>query len=659
MMKPYIPAAVDGPADTSSGPLVALTTALGAARDEQAVLVASLEYLQRFGAQEIRLVYVHRDSQGIAHEWQVVAHWQDGRALSGGAEHTERHPLTDDNPIVRLGLNKTAEPLLLGESTQAAPQAAEATPTFYDTIAGGPSGCKAIALLPLGSEGSGGQALLAVFWTVPHTFSRAESNAYQLLMAVLGICISRLRSERELGVALMEAAVLHEITKQLNVATSLQSVLSALLIPSPAREEAEVSLCSIEPQPDGTPGWLTVIGTLVAGRPSETTQLGARYYLPEIPFSKLYMSSPDAPLLISDIENDPRVDDYARSLYRAIGARATIVMALTLQGRWIGLFSVTWKRPVPLTQREQRLYQALAKQAALLLDNSLMVDRLRASLHATQQQEALLQTILNNLPIGVILIEPPAMRLMLSNAHAKRMLGRAADPQIRENITAAMVDYQFMQPGTDLPIPVEQLAAARALRSGQIETVELDIVHAHGQRIPIEANAVPIANEHGSVKQVIILLTDLSTRKRTEGERAQLQQEIIRVQAAALAERSSPIIPITDDILVLPLIGSIDTERGQQVLDTLLHGASERGARVVIVDITGVRTLDTQAASTLTGAARALRLLGVEPVLTGIRAEVAQTLVGLGIDLSGITTRSTLQAGIQYALSRLGRTVIR
>lgn len=658
MMKPYIPAAAEGATDISSSALVALTTALGTARDEQAVLVASLEYLQRFGSQEVRLVYVHRDAQGIPCEWQVVAHWQDGQTPSGRVEHAERRPLTDD-PITQLGLGNAAEPLLLVESAQATPPSADAAPICYENIADCPAGCTAMALLPLGSEGGGGQALLAIFWTVPHTFSLAESGAYRLLMAVLGICISRLRSERELGVALMEAAVLHEITKQLNVATSLQAVLSALLIPAPAREEAEVALCSIEPQPDGTPGWLTLIGTLAAGGQSQTTQLGTRYYLPDIPFSKLYMSSPDAPLLISDIEHDPRVDDYARSLYRATGARATIVMALTLQGRWIGLFNVTWKRPVPLTQREQRLYQALAKQAALLLDNSLMVDRLRASLHATQQQEALLQTILNHLPIGVILLETPSMRHVLSNAHAKRMLGRVVDQQIKENDAAAVTDYRFMQPGTELPLPVEQLAAARALRSGQIETVELDIVQAQGQRIPTEATAVPITDEHGAIQQIIILLTDLSTRKRAEGERAQLQQEIIRVQAAALAERSSPIIPITDDILVLPLIGSIDTERGQQVLDTLLHGTSERGARVVIVDITGVRTLDTQAASTLTSAAQALRLLGVAPVLTGIRAEVAQTLVGLGIDLSGITTRSTLQSGIQYALSRLGKPTIR
>jgi len=121
------------------------------------------------------------------------------------------------------------------------------------------------------------------------------------------------------------------------------------------------------------------------------------------------------------------------------------------------------------------------------------------------------------------------------------------------------------------------------------------------------------------------------------------------VQAAALAERSTPIIPISDEIVVVPLIGSLDADRGVQLLDTLLSGVSQNRARVAIIDITGVRTLDTQAARTLTSAAQALRLLGVEPVLTGIRAEVAQTLVTLGVRLDNIATRNNLQSGIALA----------
>ncbi|HSO00111.1 MAG TPA: PAS domain-containing protein [Candidatus Nanopelagicales bacterium] len=135
----------------------------------------------------------------------------------------------------------------------------------------------------------------------------------------------------------------------------------------------------------------------------------------------------------------------------------------------------------------------------------------------------------------------------------------------------------------------------------------------------------------------------------TERRNAELT---IRQQAEALHELSTPLIPITDDVLVMPLIGVLDSRRAAQVLDTLLHGIVERRARAAIIDITGVAVVDTMVADALVRTARAVELLGAEVVLTGIRADVAQTLVTLGADLGRLVTRGTLQAGIRYALRK-------
>jgi rsbT co-antagonist protein RsbR len=134
----------------------------------------------------------------------------------------------------------------------------------------------------------------------------------------------------------------------------------------------------------------------------------------------------------------------------------------------------------------------------------------------------------------------------------------------------------------------------------------------------------------------------------TEAVRA---EELIRSQATALNELSTPLIPITDQIVVMPLIGTMDSTRAKQILDTLLEGVSARQARVAILDITGVSVVDAQVAGSLLQAARAVRLLGAEVVLTGIRPDVARTLVGLGLELDNIVTKGTLQAGIVYAMS--------
>lgn len=141
-------------------------------------------------------------------------------------------------------------------------------------------------------------------------------------------------------------------------------------------------------------------------------------------------------------------------------------------------------------------------------------------------------------------------------------------------------------------------------------------------------------------------------------KRVRLQEEIIQAQAAAIRELSTPLIPVSDDVLVMPLIGSIDSARAREVLDKLLTGLSATHAHTVILDITGVAVVDTQVANVLIQASQAVQLLGAQVVLTGMRPEVAQTVVGLGINLDNLVTRSSLQTGITYAMSHNQRNTV-
>ena len=134
---------------------------------------------------------------------------------------------------------------------------------------------------------------------------------------------------------------------------------------------------------------------------------------------------------------------------------------------------------------------------------------------------------------------------------------------------------------------------------------------------------------------------DVTQQKRTE--------QTIKEQAAALMELSTPIIPISDHVLAMPLIGVVDARRAGLVLETMLDGIVRSRARVAILDITGVKEVDKQVAQALARVSQAVQLLGTQLVLTGIRPEVAQTLVTIGADLGKIVTCGTLQAGIAYA----------
>jgi PAS domain S-box-containing protein len=152
---------------------------------------------------------------------------------------------------------------------------------------------------------------------------------------------------------------------------------------------------------------------------------------------------------------------------------------------------------------------------------------------------------------------------------------------------------------------------------------------------------------------VFIVSRDITERKQAEQALRDniRQEELIRAQSLALAELSTPLIPINRDVVVMPLVGVLDSQRMQQVMATLLTGISERRSRAAILDVTGVSVVDTNVANGLLRAARAAELLGSKVVLTGIRPDVAQSLIRVGLSLDGIVTRGTLESGIAYAMS--------
>jgi rsbT co-antagonist protein RsbR len=128
------------------------------------------------------------------------------------------------------------------------------------------------------------------------------------------------------------------------------------------------------------------------------------------------------------------------------------------------------------------------------------------------------------------------------------------------------------------------------------------------------------------------------------------QLATIEQQQAIIREMSVPILPLSDSTLVLPLVGALDSDRIRQAQERALHAIQARSARHLLLDITGVPVVDTHVAQGLLRIVQAAQMLGCKVVLVGIRPEVAQAVVGLGIDLSQVVSQSTLQGGIGYTL---------
>ncbi len=214
----------------------------------------------------------------------------------------------------------------------------------------------------------------------------------------------------------------------------------------------------------------------------------------------------------------------------------------------------------------------------------------------------------------------------------------------------ALLGKIVMELYTDSPDVLD--AAFRQMLEQGAWQGELTLRCQHGELIPIQMSSVTIKDAEGRPLAFGAISRDMREQRRAEQERLALQEEVIAAQRQALRELSTPLIPLADRIVAMPLIGSIDSARSQDIMETLLQGVADSHATTAIIDITGVPVVDTQVASALIQTAQAVRLLGAQVIVTGIRPEIAQTLVGIGIDLRGIVTRGSLQTGIAYALQQ-------
>jgi rsbT co-antagonist protein RsbR len=201
------------------------------------------------------------------------------------------------------------------------------------------------------------------------------------------------------------------------------------------------------------------------------------------------------------------------------------------------------------------------------------------------------------------------------------------------------------------------------LATGALQTLTYELFHG-GKPSYYEARTMASGPD-----EVISIIRDISEQKGLELTlreseaklRALIEQserhaeEVTRAQADVIRRLSAPLIPISDRVLVMPLIGEINEERAARVIEALLEGISRRRAEVAILDVTGIPSAQKGAADALVRCAKAARLLGAQVILTGIGPEVAQALVAIGADMAGVLTLGTLEAGIAYAIRGRGR----
>jgi len=138
-----------------------------------------------------------------------------------------------------------------------------------------------------------------------------------------------------------------------------------------------------------------------------------------------------------------------------------------------------------------------------------------------------------------------------------------------------------------------------------------------------------------------------------------MREDVIRRQQEDMLELSTPVVKLWDGIIALPMIGTLDSARTQVVMESLLQRIVETGAQIAILDITGVPTVDTLVAQHLIKTVTAIRLMGGDCIISGVRPQIAQTIVHLGVDLAGVTTKASIADALALALQRTGQKVVK
>lgn len=347
-------------------------------RDVEELLEAETEFARELGARSAQMFYVDIDAQGQPESVDLMAVWNAGKD-----SQPMSMPRDDELVFNRMALALPDRPLILSDVQNDEDMDADLRDVFVEANIG------ALAYLPLTIQGRW-VGLISFYWTDPYEFTPRDERIFTALAQQAAPVVDAVRAVQQTQQALAETELVYTSSRRLIRATNLDEILSSVSAYARMAGANAGQLLTVERDEEGVPQWseLAAAWQLEGEEPT----LGQRYPLSDFPLLDLVQAHPEQPLVFEDIATSEMIAPAMRELLSQFASHGLALLPLTVQERSIGVITLSWKEPHQFTERDERIFAALAQQAAPVVDATTASQRIQQALNVTQKLAVQLRT---------------------------------------------------------------------------------------------------------------------------------------------------------------------------------------------------------------------------------------------------------------------------
>ncbi len=662
-------------AQTKAEILYQISLGLNKAGDEEELLQTLAQPAQETGAFMANLIYTDLN-EAVAPKWfNVIAAWSRENALA--APVGTRYSLSE-YPLANLWMAGAGKPQLIAD-VATDERVDEEVRVLMEQM-----NIRAAAIIPL-VQAKRWIGILAFSWKEPHQFSRQEAEIYHAFIDLVAPAVENRRLAEKARVRAKEQTVLNKLGQALTARLNVEQVLG----------EAYRGAAGLVDTTNFAIGLYNAEKDEISF-PFDTTETDDKHII-SIPAShgmNGYVVRNRTSLLI----RENMAEWHEERGLEMVGKPALcwLGVPLIIGDRALGALSIQSYTPSQIyNEHDRNLLTAIASQIAIALHNAQLFEETQRRMREVQllhdvglaaafgvrleeTLQAAAETLaaeFDNALVALMLLDKESNTLRLDAGvgyppgvvgHERISVGtglvgwvvQRSEPALVPDMSldSRCINFDKVDVETRSELCVPLIIDAQVIGIINIESVQLNAFTNDDLRLlNTLASSLAVLVERARLVDNLEQIVEERTAelRKSLKDRDRLQLEIIEAQQHAIQELSTPVIPIMDRIIVMPLIGSIDSMRAKDIMRTLLAGIRKHRAKIVILDITGVAIVDSGVAGRLDKTIQAARLKGAQTIITGISDAVAETIVDLGIDWSGLKTLSDLQTGLIVALSSL------